>query len=61
MGKKYLFATGKDGKSHEVKVDPAHLDRQTRDLTAAGYELRILDEDERIRMGLIAQQLRNNR
>jgi hypothetical protein len=44
----------------EVRVDPAHIDRQVRDLRAQGYTVTVLDEDERIRMGLIAQQLRDH-
>jgi len=57
MSRKYMFAT-RDGKATEVKVDPAHIGRQARDLEAAGYTVTVLDEDERIRMGIIAQQLR---
>ncbi|MGK5681336.1 hypothetical protein [Actinoplanes sp. URMC 104] len=52
----YMFAEDKDGYSHEVKVDPANMARQVRDLEAQGYSVTILDEDERIKMGLIAQQ-----
>ncbi|MBO4159306.1 hypothetical protein [Micromonospora antibiotica] len=60
MGKKYLFSEDSDGRSREVKVDPKHLDRQTRDERAAGRRPTVLDEDERIRYGLIAQQLKGN-
>ncbi|MEH0972991.1 hypothetical protein [Micromonospora sp. CPCC 205546] len=59
MARKFIFATDPNGRSHEVKADPKHIDRQKRDLERAGNEVVVLDEDERIRMGLIAQQLRN--
>ncbi|MGC5321712.1 hypothetical protein ACPXB5_23580 [Micromonospora arida] len=59
MARKFMFATDQNGRSHEVKVDPKHLDRQKRDLERCGNTVVVLDEDERIRMGLIAQQLHN--
>lgn len=52
-----MFAT-RDGRSIEIKVDPAHMARQQRDLEAQGYSVTILDEDERITMGGIANWLR---
>lgn len=55
MGK-HMFAS-RDGKSTEVKVDPAHIDRQKRDLKAQGYDVTVMGEDERIRMGRLAQQI----
>lgn len=58
MTRYHIFATGSDGEVHQVKADPAHLDRQQRDLEAAGYSVTILDDDERIRYGQIAQGLR---
>lgn len=58
MGKKYLFSEDADGRSREVKVDPKHLDRQIREERAAGRTPTVLDEDERIRFGLLAQQLK---
>jgi hypothetical protein len=58
MSKKYMFAENNDG-SHEVNVDPAHLLRQKRDLESQGWTVTVLDEDERIKYGLIAQQMRN--
>jgi hypothetical protein len=57
MKKLYMFLTDAHGDSREVPVDPAHLDRQTRDYEAAGYTVTVLDEDERINYGLLAQQL----
>jgi hypothetical protein len=56
MTKLYMFITDRDGYSREVPVDPAHLDRQRRDYEAAGYTVVILDEDERIKFGLLTQQ-----
>lgn len=65
MGKKYMFVTDGDGRSHEVKVDPKHVDRQVRDQEAAGNTVTVMDEDERIQVGLTAQwiadQHRQNR
>jgi hypothetical protein len=57
VDKYYMFAT-RDGRSIEIKVDPAHMARQQRDLEAQGYSVTILDEDERITMGGIANWLR---
>ncbi|GIF02346.1 hypothetical protein [Paractinoplanes rishiriensis] len=58
MGKKYLFTTDPEtGESRELRVDPAHVDRQMRDERAAGRNPVLMDEDERIRMGLLAQQI----
>lgn len=60
MAKKYLFSDDpKTGKSREIKVDPKHLDRQVRDERRAGRVPVVLDEDERIRYGQLAQQLRD--
>lgn len=61
MSKKYMFVTDGSGRSREVKVDPKHLDRQVREHKAAGREATVMDEDERIRMGRIANQLRKRR
>ncbi|OWV01624.1 hypothetical protein B5D80_25840 [Micromonospora wenchangensis] len=61
MGKKYLFSEDANGRSREVKVDPKHLDRQIRDERAAGRNPVVLDEDERIRYGLLSQQLKGRR
>jgi hypothetical protein len=57
MSKKYMFAE-KNGKATEVKVDPKNIERQQRELRAQGYSVTVLDEDERIRYGLLTQQLR---
>ncbi|GAA3271296.1 hypothetical protein Dvina_45045 [Dactylosporangium vinaceum] len=56
-----IFATDKDGNVKTLKGDPAHLDKQQRDLKASGYSVTILDDEERIRYGLLAQQLRNKK
>lgn len=61
MGKKYLFSEDANGRSREIKVDPKHLDRQIRDERAAGRTPTVLTEDERIRYGLLSQQLRKGR
>ncbi|SCG63304.1 hypothetical protein [Micromonospora coxensis] len=60
MGNKYLFSEDNDGRVREVKVDPKHLDRQLREERAAGRTPTVLDEDERIRYGLLANQIRRN-
>ena len=60
MSKKYMFAADNNG-SHEVKVDPAHIIRQKRQLEAQGYTVTVLDQDERIRYGQIAQQMRDTK
>ncbi len=57
MGKKHMFVTDSTGKSHEVKVDPKHQGRQAREHRAAGREVTVLSEDERIKYGQIAQQI----
>lgn len=60
MGRKYLFTTDPaTGESRELKVDPAHVDRQMRDERAAGRVPTLMDEEERIRMGLLTQQALN--
>ncbi|MGW0506062.1 hypothetical protein [Micromonospora sp. NPDC003241] len=56
MGRKYLFSEDANGRSREIKVDPKHLDRQIRDERAAGRTPTVLDEDERIRFGLLSRQ-----
>lgn len=43
----------------EVPVDPSNVDRQVRDLRAEGWTVTVVDEDERIRYGLLAQQIAN--
>lgn len=58
MGKKYLFSEDSSGNVREVKVDPANLDKQIREEKAAGRTPTVLTEDERIRYGLLAQQIR---
>ncbi|MGB2569227.1 hypothetical protein ACPFP2_12345 [Micromonospora citrea] len=60
MGRKYLFSEDSDGRTREVKVDPKHLDRQIRQERAAGRTPTVLSEDERIRYGLLAQQISKN-
>jgi hypothetical protein len=55
--KLYMFVTGEDGRSRELPVDPANVERQAREHRAAGREVTILDEDERIRFGRLAQQI----
>jgi hypothetical protein len=60
MSKKYMFAENENG-SHEVKVDPAHVTRQKSQLEAQGWTVTVLDEDERIKYGQIAQQMRNTK
>lgn len=57
MARKHLFVTGTDGKTRELPVDGKHLDRQVRDHRNAGREVTVLDEDERIRYGLLAEQV----
>jgi hypothetical protein len=52
-----MFAEDANGKAHEVKVDPAHVDRQARDLRAAGHDVVVMGEDERIAMGQLAQRI----
>jgi hypothetical protein len=62
MAKKlYMFAEDSNGKSRQIPVDPAHVARQKRDLEALGHTVTILDEDERIGYGLLAQQLKDGR
>ncbi|MFF0720446.1 hypothetical protein [Micromonospora sp. NPDC003816] len=56
MGRTYLFSEDANGRSREIKVDPKHLDRQVRDERAAGRTPTVLDEDERIRFGLLSQR-----
>ncbi len=54
----YMFAEDPEtGRVTEVAIDPAHRDRQVRDLRAAGLSVSILDEDERIRFGILSQNL----
>ncbi|MEU1394837.1 hypothetical protein ABZ403_02025 [Micromonospora zamorensis] len=60
MGKKYLFSEDSNGRVREVKVDPKHLDKQLREERAAGRTPTVLDEDDRIRFGLLGKKLRNN-
>ncbi|WFE47084.1 hypothetical protein [Verrucosispora sp. WMMD1129] len=60
MGRTYLFSEDSNGNVREVKVDPKHLDKQIREERAAGRTPTVLDEDERIRFGLLARKLRNN-
>ncbi|QOC90247.1 hypothetical protein [Micromonospora craniellae] len=60
MGRKYLFSEDSNGRAREVKVDPKHLDKQIREERAAGRTPTVLDEDERIRFGQLAQNLRDN-
>ncbi|SCE73414.1 hypothetical protein [Micromonospora chokoriensis] len=59
MGKKYLFSEDTNGRVHEVKVDPKHLDKQLREERAAGRTPTVLDEDDRIRFGLLGKKLRD--
>lgn len=59
MGKKYMFAENDSG-VHEVKADEPHIKRQKRDLEAMGNTVTILDEDERIAMGQLANQIREH-
>ncbi|MBQ1051683.1 hypothetical protein KBX50_24850 [Micromonospora sp. C51] len=60
MGRTYLFSEDSNGRVREVKVDPKHLDKQIREERAAGRIPTVLDEDERIRFGQLAQKLRSN-
>lgn len=52
-----------DGRNRprRVNVDPANMARQKADLERRGYTVNILDEDELIYFGLLAQQLRKSR
>ncbi|MGA4732170.1 hypothetical protein [Micromonospora zamorensis] len=59
MGKKYLFSEDSNGRVREVKVDPKHLDKQLREERAAGRTPTVLDEDDRIRFGLLGKKLRD--
>ncbi|MBG6068156.1 hypothetical protein [Micromonospora ureilytica] len=59
MGKKYLFSEDTTGRVREVKVDPKHLDKQLREERAAGRTPTVLDEDDRIRFGLLGNKLRD--
>ncbi len=55
MSRKYMFVTDPaTGVSTEVPVDPAHVDRQVREHEAAGREVTVMTEDERIQAGLNA-------
>lgn len=58
MGRLYMFVTGTDGKTRELPIDPLNLDRQVREHRAAGREVTVLDEDERIEFGRLAEQVR---
>ncbi|SCG69616.1 hypothetical protein [Micromonospora zamorensis] len=60
MGKKYLFSEDTNGRVREVKVDPKHLDKQLREERAAGRTPTVLDEDDRIRFGLLGKKLRDS-
>ncbi|MEU7917849.1 hypothetical protein [Micromonospora zamorensis] len=60
MGKKYLFSEDSNGRVREVKVDPKHLDKQLREERAAGRTPTVLDEDDRIRFGLLGKKLRDS-
>ncbi|MEU8371245.1 hypothetical protein [Micromonospora tulbaghiae] len=57
MGK-HMFVTGTDGKTRELPIDPKNQDRQVKEHRNAGREVTVLDEDERIRYGLLAEQMR---
>ncbi|MEU8391521.1 hypothetical protein [Micromonospora sp. NPDC048843] len=60
MGKKYMFVTDSNGKSHEVKVDPKNVSRQAAEHRSAGREVTVMSEDERIRYGQTANQIRDS-
>jgi hypothetical protein len=57
MKKWYMFVTDSDGYAREVKVDSRFLRKQKRQYEAMGYTVTILDEDERIKYGLLTQNL----
>lgn len=53
-----MFVTNKaTGKSTEVKVDPKHIGKQVAEHKAAGRDVVVMDDDERIKYGLIAQRI----
>ncbi|MEW2474593.1 hypothetical protein AB0875_12460 [Micromonospora gifhornensis] len=58
MARKHMFVTGTDGKTRELPVDEKHLDKQIREHRNAGREVTVLDEDERIKYGLLAEKIR---
>lgn len=56
MTKKHMFVTDPEtGKSVEVKVDLKNIERQAREHRAAGRQVTVMSEDERIEAGLTAQ------
>lgn len=57
MAKWYMFITDQDGYARQVKVDSRFMNKQKRDYEAMGYTVTILDEDERIKYGLMTQNL----
>lgn len=61
MGKKYIVVESGNSKPKSIKVDPANVSRQVRDLKAAGHRVSVLDENEMIKFGLIMQALRRNK
>jgi hypothetical protein len=59
--RKHLFVTDPaTGKTTQLKADPANLERQVREHRAAGREVSVLDDDDRIRFGLLTRQLSTN-
>ncbi|MBN1173774.1 MAG: hypothetical protein JXA67_16500 [Micromonosporaceae bacterium] len=61
MSRKHLFVTDAHGRTTVLPADPAHLRRQIRDHQAAGRSAMILDDDDRIRFGLLTQRLLQER
>lgn len=57
MSKLFMFVERDGQPPQEVPVDPAHVDRQVRDLRAAGWTVTVVDEDERIDYGRLSQRL----
>jgi hypothetical protein len=58
MSRKHLFVTdSRTGKTTQLKGDPAHLSRQVREHRAAGREVTVLTDDERIDYARLAEQI----
>ena len=55
MSRKHLFVTDANGRTTKLPADQKNLDRQIREHQGSGRSATVLDDDERIRYGLIAQ------
>jgi hypothetical protein len=54
----YLFVD-EDGAGRRVPLDEANVERQMRDLRAAGHSPYLLDQDELINLGITQRRLRD--